>query len=63
MSQAPISQVEAEALPVKDNAPGIEGTLTGLKPSTTYYVRLFAKNAAGEEGVNGYGEPISTATQ
>ncbi len=39
-----VSQAEAEA---PDASFGIEGPLAGLKPNTTYYVRLSAKNEAG----------------
>lgn len=38
-----IPQAEAD-----ENYHDIAGTLTGLTPSTTYYVRVFAKNAHGE---------------
>ena len=53
-----VSQKEAEELPEGVGAPGIEGTLSGLSAGTVYYVRLFAENKAGGEGVNGLGEPI-----
>lgn len=62
-----VSQAEAEALPAGNFAPGVEGRLTGLQPSHTYYLRLFAENAAGEavtcETTNNTCEPISTATE
>jgi hypothetical protein len=61
-AEGTVSQAEAEALPEDANAPGIEGGLTGLKPATVYYVRLFAENKFGE-GHNGYGEPIATETR
>ena len=48
-----VSQAEAEALPEGTSAAGVEGALSGLQPSTTYFVRLFAENAAGE-GVSCY---------
>ncbi len=57
-----VSQAEAEALPEFSSARGIEGSLTGLNPSTTYYVRLFAESEAGE-GRNGSEEPIATEKQ
>ncbi len=53
-----VSQKEAEELPEGVGPPGIEGTLSGLSAGTVYYVRLFAENKAGGEGVNGLGEPI-----
>ncbi len=53
-----VSQKEAEELPEGVGPPGIEGTLSGLSAGTVYYVRLFAENKAGGEGVNGVGEPI-----
>ncbi len=43
-----VSQAEAEALPENVSPPNIVGSLTGLKPATTYYVKLFAENSAGE---------------
>jgi hypothetical protein len=52
-AEGTVSQAQAEALP----GARLEGSLTGLSPSTTYYVRLFAKSAAGE-GRNAFGEPI-----
>ncbi len=58
-AEGTISQAEAEA----GDYPDAAARLTGLGPATTYYVRLFAKNAAGEEGVNNAGEPISTEKQ
>lgn len=42
-----VSQAEAEALP-EGATPDVEGSLNGLEPATTYYVRLFAENKAGE---------------
>lgn len=71
-----VSRAEAEALEEarasgRGFAANVEAELTGLDPATTYYVRLFAKNEAGEaitcfEGPNGafehLCEPISTAT-
>ncbi len=54
-----VSQKEAEELPEGVTAAaGIEGTLGSLSAGTVYYVRLFAENKAGGEGVNGLGEPI-----
>ncbi len=47
-AQGTITQAEAEALPEDANAPGIEGPIAGLKPASTYYVRLSAKNTFGE---------------
>ncbi len=43
-----ISKAQAEALPF-DSGVAVEGELTGLEPSSVYYVRLFAENlcAAG----------------
>ena len=60
-----VSQAEAEALPEGSSAPGVEGSLAGLSPATTYYVRLFAENecAVGAvgcgEGENEFGEQVS----
>jgi hypothetical protein len=42
-----ISQAEAEALPF-GGAVHVAASLTGLSPSTTYFVRLFAESSAGE---------------
>jgi hypothetical protein len=56
-----ISQAQAEALPGSNGAT-VLGRLSGLKPSSVYYVRVFAENAAGE-GRNGFGEPILTEKQ
>lgn len=56
-----VTQAEAEALP-EGQAAEAEGRITGLAPATTYYVRLFAENAAGEAR-NGFGEPVSTETR
>jgi hypothetical protein len=53
-----ISKAQAEALP-EGNAVFVEGSLTGLNPSTVYYVRVYAENEFGE-GRNGYGEPVLT---
>jgi hypothetical protein len=47
-AEGTVSQAEAEAFPGNIGPPGIEGSLTGLNPATVYYVRLFAKNEAGE---------------
>ncbi len=71
-----ISQAEAQAGGLQEGAePTVGGTLTGLRPATTYYVRLFAENAAGEgrtcyeesisaeAGSETICEPISTATR
>ncbi len=49
-----ISQAQAEGLGEVE----VQGSLTGLDPSTVYYVRLFASSAAGE-GHNYYEEPIA----
>ncbi len=44
-------------------ASGVAGvTLTGLSPASSYYVRLFAENAAGE-AENYKGEPVFTEKQ
>jgi hypothetical protein len=47
-----ISQAQAEALPYSSNGQeedfGVGATITGLRPATEYYVRLFTENAAGE---------------
>jgi hypothetical protein len=56
-----ITQAQASALPENAARP-VEVTMNGLKPSTIYYVRLFAENEAGE-GLNPFGEPISTETR
>jgi hypothetical protein len=56
-----LPQAQAEALPEGSSA-AVEGSLTGLSPSTLYYVRLFAQSSAGE-GHNGYGEPIAGETR
>ncbi len=42
-----ISQAEAEAVPFGGPTPKVEAELTGLSPSETYYVRLFAENSKG----------------
>jgi hypothetical protein len=55
-----ISQAEAETLTNGFRSTGV--TLAGLNPATTYYVRLYAENAAGE-GKNYLGELISTETR
>jgi hypothetical protein len=65
-----ISQAQAEALP--EGSGEVNAALTGLGPAKTYYVRLFAENAAGEgeycylEGAAGKDhkicESVSTAT-
>ena len=57
-AEGTVSQAQAEALPEGTGAQ-VEGSLSGLNPSTVYYVRLFAKSAAGE-GHNTFEEPIST---
>ncbi len=62
-----ISQAEAEAQEKGQPSVLPEGSLTGLKPATVYYVRLFAENKAGEaeicheENERPVCEPISTA--
>ncbi len=64
------SQAQAEAIGERGAVEGVDGTLTKLSPSTTYYVRLFAENAVGEGryctgsgGAPGTGcEPLSLAT-
>ncbi len=56
-----VSQAVAEGTPAGGPFPVAEVTITGLKPATVYYVRLFAENAAGE-GQNFRGEPVSTET-
>jgi hypothetical protein len=56
-----VSRAEAEALP-EYTAAVVGAPLTGLSPEKTYYVRLIARNAAGE-GVNESGEPVSTETR
>jgi hypothetical protein len=56
-----VSQAEADSYNER-SGPRVGGSLTGLKPATTYYVRLFAENKEGE-ATNGYGEPISTGAQ
>jgi hypothetical protein len=62
-----VTQAQAEALPNGDHI-SVEGRLSGLKSASTYYVRLFAENQAGEgENCSGPGagqevcEPIVTA--
>jgi hypothetical protein len=60
-----ISQAQAEAEPYF-NAFQVAARLTGLTPSTTYYVRMFAENAAGEGewcGGDGVCEPVSSETR
>jgi hypothetical protein len=52
-----VSQTEAKALPYEGSL-AVSGDLSGLSPSTGYYVRLFAESEAGE-GENYSGEPIS----
>jgi hypothetical protein len=42
-----VTLAQAEALPEFTSAV-VVGTISGLKPSTTYYARLFAENSAGE---------------
>lgn len=62
-----VTQAQAEALP-NGNTILVGGRLSGLKSASTYYVRLFAENQAGE-GENCFGptageevcEPIVTA--
>ncbi len=57
-----ISQAEAEVLPENTTAPGIEGTLTELKPSTVYFVKLVAENKCATycgEALNNFGELVS----
>jgi hypothetical protein len=39
-----ISQAQAEAVPLFSDGVIVEGELTGLSPSTTHYLRLFAEN-------------------
>ncbi len=56
-----VSQAEAEAFP-EGTAAVVGATLTGLSAAKTYYVRLFAENAAGE-AVNGVGEPVSSESR
>ncbi len=56
-----VSQAEAEALPGGTET-FVGGDITGLTPATTYYVRLFAENAAGEGQNDGFGEPVLTET-
>ncbi len=63
-----VSQAQAEALPEDTEAAGIAASLTDLSPATVYYVRLFAKNAAGEGEYCVYGggescEPVSVETR
>ena len=53
-----ISQAEAEALPAEGDVIPVAAGFTGLTPGTSYYVRLFAENVAGEEGQNQFGESI-----
>ncbi len=57
-----ISLAEAEALP-EGGGVRFENSLSALKPGTTYYLRLFAENATGEEGRNALDEPIVTETR
>ena len=56
-----ISQEVAEETP-EATGPYVFASLSGLSSSKRYYVRLFAKNGAGE-GKNGFGEPILTETR
>jgi hypothetical protein len=56
-----VSQAQAEALPF-DRAVEINHKLSGLSPSTTYYVRLFAKSPAGE-GLVCHDEPVAGANE
>ncbi len=56
-----ISNAQAEALPYAEGI-HVDARLSGLLPTTVYYVRMFAENKAGE-GVNSYGESILTETQ
>ncbi len=56
-----VSQAQAEALPLEGYIYP-QYNLGGLQPATTYYVRLFAENEAGE-GRNGLGEPILAETR
>lgn len=56
-----VSQGQAEALPEGFSTP-VEGSIAGLRPSTVYYVRLFAESSEGE-GRNGLGEPILSEKQ
>jgi hypothetical protein len=56
-----ITKTQAKALP-EGSGVIVEGSLTGLSPSTVYYVRLYAENEVGE-GRNGLGEPILTEKQ
>ncbi|HWY19438.1 MAG TPA: hypothetical protein VNY27_12095 [Solirubrobacteraceae bacterium] len=53
-----ISRARAEELGVSHSEP-IDAALTGLRPSTTYYMRLFAENDAGEALCSQGGSPIS----
>ena len=53
-AEGTISQAQAEGL----GEVVVQGSLTGLDPSTVYYVRLFANSSAGE-GRNDYEEPIA----
>ena len=63
-AEGTVSLAEAQA---HNHAAGVEGTLEGLVPGTTYYVRLFAENECAEgcgEGRNyPYGELVSTETR
>ncbi len=56
-----VTLMQAEALP-EGTPTQVEGSLTGLSPSKVYYLRLFAKSAAGE-GLNGSEEPILAEKQ
>ena len=56
-----VSQAEAESFP-EGGGPVVGATLTGLSAAKTYYVRLFAENAAGE-AENGDGEPVSSESR
>jgi hypothetical protein len=42
-----VSQAQADAIPFTNQLPA-EGQLTGLRPSTTYYIRLIAENECSE---------------
>jgi hypothetical protein len=58
-----ISQAEAEAVDYGNSVPGTFGArLTGLKASTTYYVRAFAQNACKEGCGSTTGEVSSFTT-
>jgi hypothetical protein len=43
-----VTAEQAAALPENVGAPGVEGTISGLSPGTTYYVRLTAESSAGK---------------